>query len=168
VGGIIFPFPLAMGVDGFSFKTFLKENISFQADIYFKVMITEGGEGYYFTGVAGYSSCVINTNFMYQKKLKEKEYFDMFWFMGGGASLGSTMVGNGKFGANAIMGLEFVFKRNLVFQIDMRPGYGMLFSSGNKLRGTYYHPTTNPWSHFDWLLGCTFRYPFKTKEVEKK
>ena len=156
VGGMISPL---CPNGGASFKTFFTNNMSFQADIYFKTMLT----GAIKEGYAIYSSCVINTNFMYQKKLKEQKTSELFWFIGGGISLGCTMAGNAKFGTNTIVGLEYVFKIPLTIQIDMRPGYGMLFSSDNELKGITLHSTKNPWSHFDWLLGLTLRYTLKNK-----
>jgi hypothetical protein len=160
VGGMISPIPLAMSVGGFSFKTFVTNKITFQTDIYFKTMLTGGiKEGY-----ALYSSCVINPNFMYQKKMKEMKNSELFWFTGGGISLGSTMIGNAKFGANAIMGIEYIFlNKPFSIQFDIRPGYGMLFSFSKELKDYRLHPNKNPWSHFDWLIGFTLRYTFKKK-----
>jgi len=157
VGGMISPVP---PIGGFSFKTFTTNKVAFQADIYFKTMLT----GSIKEGVSLYSSCVINANFIYQKTMKELKNSELFWFTGGGISFGSTMVGNIKFGVNVIMGLEFVFKNTpLSIQIDMRPGCGMLFSFSKELKKPLLHPNKNPWPHFDWLTGITFRYTFKKK-----
>jgi len=146
---------------GVSFKTFLTENVSLQSDILYKVTLT--GTKQFNFGV--YSAIEINTNVMYQKILKDKQNSELFWFIGGGISLGSEIMYafNGKFGANAIAGLEFVFKdKPLAFQMDLRPGYGMLFNSDKRLNNGFY-PNINPWSHFDWLIGFTLRYTFKNK-----
>ena len=153
-----------MGV-GPSFKTFLTDNISIQTDLLYKATLTGVMSETYF-GLASYVSLELNANVMYQKKIKEKEKSELFWFIGGGLSLGSEVISgiNGKFGANAIVGIEYLFKNKpLAFQIDFRPGYGMLFNSGHILNGDWFHPETNPWSHFDWYLGFTWRYVFKEK-----
>jgi hypothetical protein len=50
--------------------------------------------------------------------------------------------------------------------MDLRPGYGMLFNSGEKLNGGGYIPANNPWSHFDWTLAFTLRYTLKKKIIE--
>jgi hypothetical protein len=156
IGGMYLPAIPAMGVGGVSFKTFLTEHAAFQTDIYLKMMLT----GDIKHGVAIYTSYVSNTNIMYQKTLKEYTNCNLFWIMGGGVSLGFTFIGNAKFGANAIMGLEYVFlKKRFAIQMDLRPGYGILFSSYSRLNGVAI-PDKNPWSHFDWYMGVTFRYTF--------
>ena len=144
---------------GASFKTFLTEDVSLQSDILYKVTFLGMKFGFY-------PAIEVNTNVMYQKKLKDKQNSELFWFIGGGISLGNEIMYafNGKFGANAITGLEFVFKdKPLAFQMDLRPGYGMLFNSGNELKGNAFHPNYNPWPHFDWMIGFTLRYTFKEK-----
>ena len=159
IGGMLSPLIPVMGVAGFSVKSFCTDYFAFETDIYLKMMFT----GDLKDGVAFYSSYVANINFIYQKKLKEKENSNLFWFMGGGVSLGFTFIGNAKFGTNAIMGLEYVFlKKPLAIQMDLRPGYGILFSSYSRINGDWI-PNKNPWSHFDWYLGWTFRYTFKEK-----
>ena len=157
VGGMISYLPV---VGGFSLKTFITKEFSFQTDIYFKTMLTGGiHEGY-----AIYSSCVINPNFMYQNKMKELKQSELFWFLGSGVSFGFTMKGCVKFGANAIMGIEYIFFNTpLSIQIDMRPGYGMLFSFSNEFNNLFLSNDKNPWHHFDLMIGFSIRYTFKNK-----
>jgi len=101
---------------------------------------------------------------MYQGKFKEKKYIDSFWLLGGGLSFGYTIEENGKFGANAIIGIELVNKKTPVaFQIDFRPGYGMLFSFDKTPVYAFFFSHKSPWHHFDWLIGFTIRYTFKKK-----
>jgi hypothetical protein len=157
VGGMISPIP---PVGGFSFKTFFTNKIAFQTDIFFKTMLT----GTVKEGYALYSSCVINPDLLYQNKIKEMENSYLFWLAGGGVSFGTTMVGDIKFGTNVMMGIELVFKKNpLAIQIDIRPGYGMLFTFKEEFNNLFLPSNKNPWHHFDWLIGCTFRYTLKKK-----
>jgi len=160
VGGIISPAFPVMAVAGVSYKSFMTKNLAFQTDILIKTMLT----GNINERTIFYSGYVTNTNILYQKKLKEQKNANLFWFFGGGASLGFTITGNAKFGANAIIGLEYLFhKKNLAIQLDLRPGYGILFSSYSQLNRGWLPPLKNPWSHFDWCWGVTFRYVFKEK-----
>ena len=162
VGGVICPTVPFMGVGGLSFKSFSTNHIVYQTDIYLKIMMTAYGEG---TLLAFYTSCVTNTNVMYQKKVKNSNWF---WFMGGGVSMGFTLLGDAKFGANIITGVEYVFdKKPLAIQMDIRPGYGILFSSFSKIGDNGWLPEDNPWHHFDWMAGFTLRYTFKGKKLEE-
>ncbi|MCL2434521.1 MAG: hypothetical protein FWD09_00085 [Lentimicrobiaceae bacterium] len=163
VGGML---PYGSTGTGPSFKTFLKDNFSLQTDLLWRV--TLGGYiDEHIIYLALYPAVELNCNVMYQKKIKDKKNSELFWFIGGGASLGCEVLGpNGKFGANAILGLEFVFKNSpIALQIDLRPGYGMLFNSGDNLNDYFFIPDTNPWSHFDWLIGFTLRRTFNKKTV---
>ena len=163
IGGMFSPFLPVMGVGGLSFKSFCTDHLVYQTDIYLKMMIT----GDLDEAAAFYTSYVVNANLIYQKKMKEQEKSNLFWFMGGGVSLGFTFIGNAKFGANAIMGIEYVFSQKpLSIQMDLRPGYGILFSSFSRINGVWI-PNDNPWHHFDWYMGVTFRYTFKEKTENK-
>ena len=161
VGGILYP-SLAVGP---SFKVFLTNNIAFQTDMLFKAVFT----GSINEGAVLYFLLETNTNVTYQKKFKEKETYELFWLMGGGLSLGYQISGNGKFGVNTIMGFELCAKKiPLTFQMDLRPGYAMLFNMNGSPIETFSvfssnYLDKNPWHHFDWLLGFTLRYTFKNK-----
>ena len=150
---------------GPSFKAFFTDKTAFQTDIFYKIALAGTIE----YGVAIYTSVETNTNIVYQKKMKDKKFSELFGFIGGGVSVGYEIFdGNGKFGANAIVGLEYVFKnRPLAFQIDLRPGYGLLYSLDKRpiQVGWIFTPPVgkNPWSHFDWSIGFTLRRTFKEK-----
>ena len=154
---------------GPSFKAFFTDNVAFQTDIFFKGIFTAGIDTKSNEiSFALYISAETNINFYYPKKLKEKNSFDLFWLTGGGISLGHQsgfgFIGGGKFGINAILGMEYVFKNKpLAIQIDFRPGYGLLFNSNNDYVETLFYTYKNPWHHYDWLMGCTLRYTFKEK-----
>ena len=164
VGGVLYP-SIAVGP---SFKAFFTDNVAFQTDILFRAIFTggvtkEGSEGVlYFLLETG-------INFMYQEKFKDKKTYELFWLMGGGVSLGYQFQGYGKFGANAMIGFELCAKKTpLSFQMDLRPGYAMLFNFENEpieipLIFGYRYTHKNPWSHFDWLIAFTLRYIFKKK-----
>ena len=60
---------------------------------------------------------------------------------------------DGKFGINAILGLEYKLDIPLTLQLDFRPGYGMLFTDEY-----FYGPDV--WNYFDWSLNAGVRYTF--------
>ena len=163
VGGVLYP-STAVGP---SFKAFFTDKVAFQTDVFLKVVLA-GGKDVDINRIvlAFYLSVETNVNFIYQKKIKEKENLELFWLTGGGVSLGySWTPGSGKFGVNAIMGIEYVFKEKpLAIQIDFRPGYGLLFNSNYNYVEAVFFEHKNPWSHFDWLIAFTLRYTFKEKE----
>ena len=161
VGGIVYG--LALGP---SFKAFFTNHVAFQTDMFLKGVLSAGKDvNTNRIGFAPYLSVETNVNLIYQKKIKEKTYTELFLLAGGGVSLGySWTPGSGKFGINAIMGLEYVFKNiPLAIQIDLRPGYGLLFNSNYKYVDAIFFTHNNPWSHFDWCIPLTFRYSFKEK-----
>ena len=168
VGGMVHFF-----ASGFSFKTCFTHNLAFQADVFFKVLFTGEKETYTYSTLAVYGSFAINPHFIYQKKIKNSDALDLFLLIGGGTSLGITPIqGNGKFGANAIFGLEFVFNFPLAIQIDMRPGYGLLFNPSGQLMpygGGIFdispYPHYSPWHHFDWSFGVTIRKTFRKNQI---
>ena len=161
VGGML-PSFFALGP---SAKFFFSERIAFQADILWRDGFTIGKDmDWNERGLALYLGLETNLNFIYQKKLKEKKKSELFWFTGGGISFGYTLANNGKFGANAIVGLEYVFNNApIALQIDFRPVYGMLFTFDKSPIHGFFFRHESPWSHFDWLLGFTLRYTFKKK-----
>ena len=69
----------------------------------------------------------------------------MYWFAGGGLSLGGW-AGYGKFGVNAIGGIEYKFNIPLTIQADLRPGFGLAFGYGGSF------------PYFDWGLCFGIRY----------
>jgi len=152
---------------GISSKFFLGNHIAFQTDLFWKVIFT----GYKYENMdkkrilgALYASLELNPNIIYQKKIKEKTISELFWFIGGGVSFGYAIGNSGKFGANGIIGIEFVDKTiPVAFQIDFRPGYGMLFSFDKTPVYAFFFSHKSPWHHFDWLIGFTIRYTFKKK-----
>ena len=171
VGGMISPV-ISMGV---SCKTFFADHVAFQVDFLHKGIYTVYVKNYsppYLRDVLIYGALEQNTNVMYQKRIKDQKKSELFWFCGGGVSVGFATPNSrtfGKFGANAIMGLEFVFKKTpLSIQIDLRPGYGILsYLSPPKYPTIIGGETIYTIHHFDWLVGFTLRYAFKEKGLEK-
>jgi hypothetical protein len=167
----VMAFPIMGG--GPSFKFFLTNNFAFQTDLFWKVLFTktreEVGISVAQKNFAFYGSFEVNPNFIYQKKIKTKNTNDLFWLMGAGTSLGITVNhGNRKFGANAILGLEFI-RPSVAIQIDIRLGYGVLFNPSGRLRppGMMFYtpaiPYDSPWHHFDWSVWLTHRWISKDK-----
>lgn len=84
---------------------------------------------------------------------------NLYWLAGGGVTLGyifgiaaygDMMIGDsGRFGINAIGGIEYKFDIPLSIQADVRPGYGLLFNSGPGVA-----------NGFDWAAVATIRYTF--------
>ena len=126
IGGIVGTF------NGASYKTFaLGEKLAFQADLGAGLAMTRG------TSFWGFD---INPNLMYEQQISN---IGLYWFAGGGISLG---VGSyGRFGINAIGGVEYKFNIPLTIQADVRPGFGLMFNS---------------YSYFDWGLNISARYTF--------
>lgn len=119
--------------DGFSYKTFLMDNFALDIDL--------GYHWTYFGGVC--HSFEVNPNFEYEASAHAG---GLYWFVGGGLSLGYGYPGAGKFGINAIGGIEYKFNIPLTLQFDLRPGFGTVF---NKYGAGGY---------FDWGICLGVRY----------
>ncbi|MCQ2284231.1 MAG: hypothetical protein MJZ57_04960 [Bacteroidales bacterium] len=99
----------------------------------------------------------LNANFMYEGNFTK----GLYGFVGGGVSMGYNWNfaswdywgGNyhsdlGKFGLNAILGLEYKISAPVTFQWDFRPGYGCLFAEHVDIH------------YFDWSVNLGVRYTF--------
>ncbi|MCR5554367.1 MAG: hypothetical protein K6F29_02415 [Bacteroidales bacterium] len=131
-------------MNGFSYKGVFG-SLGVQADLGLK--LTEGAFEHYSWNVF---TVELNPNLMYQANATG----GLYWFVGGGLSLGYCFdhaghyVDLGKFGLNAIGGLEYKFGIPLTLQFDFRPGFGLLFDD-------YWHA-----GYFDWGLNLGVRYTF--------
>ena len=146
-------------LNGFTYKTFVSNHFAIGVDLGVQFIRTDGE---YFRGVDLYSLS-LNPNFTYEGLFAA----GLYGFVGGGFSMAYNWANDygflmwmawddfdwvcdlGKFGVNAIMGLEYKFNIPLVLQFDFRPGYGFLFNS-----------TPRVWNHFDWNLCISVRYAF--------
>lgn len=148
-------------LNGVSYKTFVGENFAVQADLAIGLVATQGGSGGE-TGEINYWDFQLNPNAYYQTEVAAFSWGNLSAFGGGGVSLGlsklmgayaASMPVMGKWGINAIAGVECnVNNLPIVFALDFRPGYGMLFY------GEYgYTMTVNT---FDWALAASVRYVF--------
>lgn len=94
--------------------------------------------------------------YRYQKDSDWKDYYDKAY---------------GKFGINAMAGVEFAFTgAPITLSVDFRPGYGLLFTGDKtesekeeakkykEVGGSYSRSTT--YNFFDWTLAATVRYTF--------
>lgn len=133
------PYKHSVGVtvgsfEAFSYKTFLMDNLALSLDAGFNVWPW---------------SIEVNPNLMYEAPTKAG---GLHWLVGGGISLGYVATGYrayynaGKFGFNAIGGIEYKFNIPLTLQADFRPGFGMHFN----------RDYTMPF--FDWSLCLGIRY----------
>ena len=76
----------------------------------------------------------VSQNFLFQHKFKEKNGVSYYYMIGGGVSGGMSLLRPyiWKIGAYPFFGMEFLMKnKKLSFQIDIRPGYGLLLKSAN-------------------------------------
>ena len=149
IGGVIGTFY------GVSYKTFaFSEKLPLQVDLGTKMSFWGGLRW----------GLDVNPNLMYQQPISN---IGLHWFAGGGVSLGYAFrrgghylldydynyrgyygYGYGRFGVNAIGGVEYKFKFPLTVQADFRPGFGLLFRKND----------TNP--YFDWGVAVSARYAF--------
>lgn len=142
-------------MEAFSYKTFPTNHFAIQLDLGYKMTYTAGE---HLSNVNLYDG-ELNANFMYEGNFTK----GLYGFAGGGVSMGynwnfvsvhSDWFGtyhsnNGKFGLNAILGLELKISAPVTFQWDFRPGYGLLFNGNNWT-----------WNYFDWGLNFGVRYTF--------
>ncbi len=148
---------------GTSYKTFLTDKLALQADFGVKLnTVVEKYTIWWFSGSTSGQTWIawdleLNPNLMYQSSIGNT---GLSWFAGGGLSLGYAFVQQyrdftvhsdfGKFGINAIGGVEYTFSSiPLSLQFDFRPGYGLLFDSDYNR------------SCFDWTIGIGARYIIK-------
>jgi len=147
------------GLNGLSYKYWFNDNVAVQADL--AVGLTAApvwGQGPVFGTVQGLLHLydfTLNPNLAYHFPLTRR----MFLYTGGGLSLGmlsplnNTNPNNilGKFGINALCGIEFQAKNAPVaVAFDFRPGYGLGFTNS----------PTDFLHMFDWKLGLAVRYAF--------
>ena len=137
-------------MDGVTYKTFaFGDRFGFQVDLAPKINVRDHWN---------FWSLDLSPNLMYQGKIGGT---GLYWFAGGGLSLGyvisdyffsnyffSDYFDYGKFGVNAIAGLEYKFGIPLSLQFDFRPGYGLVFRE-------HFND-----SYFDWGLNLSVRYTF--------
>jgi len=113
-----------------------------------------------------------NPNIVYQSNIGAWDFGSLSWFAGGGVSLGLMKLSDtwghisnsdvtGKFGLNAIGGLELCFTgAPLALSFDFRPGYGLQFDSDSEtIKGVKIEKRDNM-SFFDWGLVLGLRYCF--------
>ena len=98
-----------------------------------------------------------HTNLGYQGKGVSGQGIDLDWYAGGGMSLGALIAtgtgGGGKFGINAIGGIEInMSNAPIAVDFDFRPGYAIIFYSFNGEIGLQHA--------FDWQLAFSIRYTF--------
>lgn len=151
--------------NAFSYKTFFTENLAFSVDAGFKwttspTTLVENPGHYVWHGHLSPMTIEANPNFMYEAAIGPK---GLHWLAGGGISLGYSwhsyynyatyggyIASYGKFGINAIGGVEYTFPNiPLTIQGDFRPGYGLLFRK---------NVTVN---YFDWAVCAGVRYTIK-------
>lgn len=149
------PYKHSIGVtagtlEAVSYKTFITNHFAFQADLGYQYIVTDVQ---YWGKSRELQALNLNPNFMYEGSLTK----GLYGFVGGGVSLGYLWINPlfvldavslGKFGTNAIVGLEYKFNIPLTLQFDFRPGYGLIFDEYNTL------------NFFDWNLCAGVRYTF--------
>lgn len=155
-----------------SYKSFLTDHLAIQIDFGTKITQTVIGVDWGKYGVSAdetrFSPINIWTLEINQNVLYEGHFVKgLYGLVGGGVSIGYnwscwysqasphfysyTLFGNracGKFGANAMLGLEYKFYVPVVLQLDIRPGYGLIFQEAGKPLGHY----------VDWSVNLGVRY----------
>ena len=161
------PYQHSIGVtlgnmQAFSYKTFVTNHFAIQVDLGTKILCTDGED---FRGLDAWD-LELNPNFMYEGNFTA----GLYGFVGGGVSLGYSWdvwapgyyyVHNwdaGKFGINAMLGLEYKLNIPLTLQFDFRPGYGLWF--GEDYVDWTGHRRSNTCSYFDWGVNLGVRYAF--------
>lgn len=153
-------------LEAFSYKTFFTDHLTLDLNAGYK--FTVGPAAYCINGVNGSykttifpSTIEVNPNLEYEAATGKG---GLHWFIGGGLSLGYcpnvaivdknlnrgwgfARTNWGKFGVNAIGGIEYKFNFPMTLQVDFRPGYGLLFDGSNETI-----------SYFDWALCVGIRY----------
>ena len=115
---------------GPSIKYGISKNCVFQTDFLSDYFINYTS---FASGFAIYMN-EISQNFLFQHKFSEKRGVSYYYMFGGGLSGGVSVFRPyiWKIGTYPFFGLEFALKRQkLSFQIDIRPGYGLLLKSAN-------------------------------------
>lgn len=167
---------VAGNLNGFSYKVFPADKFAVSIDLGMK--ITLGGINMNYNYLTTYGNFArvwdwtydapqdveVNVNFLYQGHFTK----GLYGIIGGGPSLGYSWnispgyqpyaasnyyynywgYDNVKIGMAALLGLEYKFNIPLAMQVDFRPGYAMLMSTGFF---AYY---------FDWGLNLSLRYAF--------
>jgi len=163
---------LVGGMNGFTYKGFINDNLALQADLAFgltasPMTVKYDGVKYDDEGTYSMWDFSVNPNLLYQMDLDKGFAF----FAGGGLSLGmgkefmykyegvGVSINNadlcGKFGLNALVGAEYKFDDvPLSLGLEFRPGYGCAFrqdiEGGDRI--SYAD------SYFDWKLAAALRY----------
>ncbi len=170
-------------MEGLSYKGFISDKLAIQADLAFKVIPTRGTRIVTHKASGGNVSTdwtttseisgsftawtfEANPNLLYQSQITAFDECALYWYAGGGVSLG---MGNdfsgaagvyGKWGVNAIGGLELAFDIPLTLFFDFRPGYGMLFDYAKEVIGGPVAQRRICTNFFDWGIGLGARYCF--------
>ena len=152
-------------MEAFSYKTFLTDNLALSVDAGFKWTTSPATCDIWYKGNHDAEHVHVspmtieaNPNFMFEAAAGSK---GLHWLVGGGISLGYSWflyndyyyarydrrtTSYGKFGINAIGGIEYKFSIPLTLQVDFRPGYGLLFREHLAV------------SYFDWAVCVGLRY----------
>lgn len=147
--------------NGLSYKTFVSDNFAIQADLGFGFISTRGTikfDGFKYSGKEDAWTFQINPNIYYQKNFFNVESVNIAGFIGIGTSLGyaeeyGSSLAIGKWGLNAITGIEFILnKLPITVGLDFRPGYGLMFCKENNIAINM--------NIFDWALAASVRYCF--------
>ncbi|MEE0973658.1 MAG: hypothetical protein U0L34_06035 [Paludibacteraceae bacterium] len=148
-------------LNGLSYKKFIKENVAVQTDLAFGLVATRASgyyAGYVIHGSENFWTFQLQPNLYYQKNVLNTDWGNIAALVGGGMSLGyaeefGSDLSMGKWGVNAIAGVEFILNNSpITVGLDFRPGYGLLFAS---------QPYGVITAHiFDWTLAASVRYCF--------
>lgn len=160
-------FGIVLGtMEGFSYKGMIGYHCAVEADLAWGMNRTVGKATYTSSGVEvtvgdldlWYWDFCLHPNIMYQAEISSEPWADLYWFAGGGFSIGMARPFTdqlwwdkemGKGGVNAIGGAELVLKdAPVAVTLDFRPGAAICFRKQTSV------------TVFDWTLALTARYVF--------
>jgi len=149
---------------GPSIKYGIAQNCVFQTDLVGKFFINQMSFG---NGFIVYIH-EISQNFLYQRKFSEKNDVAYYYMIGGGLSGGVSLFRPllWKIGTYPFFGVEFALKnKKLSFQIDVRPGYGLLLKSGKAKPSRIYDDTLQFLYKFLFYVNPPEQFPYHGYDI---
>ncbi len=163
-------------VPGVTYKYHHSQHYSLEIDFNSKILIT----GKLLSEKANHiflAFIELSENALFQHSFAVKGNISYQYVLGGGIN-GAVQPFSPviwKIGVNALAGIEFVLlERPISFQVDIRPGYGLLLRSAKTIEEQRHSwdiltpgLRRNPQSCFDWAVNFSIRFHKKDKQYEK-
>lgn len=157
------------GLNGVSYKYFVKENVAIQADLGVGLTYATGvlhldHVGWALEGEASLMSLQVQPNAYYQNTITSGNWGTLAYQVGGGITIGCAQDIDAvdykgfkdcyfKWGVNAFAGIEYIMSNTpITIGLDFRPGFAM-----NTYKNDFEAVHMNL---FDWVLAGSVRYTF--------